>query len=82
MYVEWARSLHGRSGIGFGGVAPLSPVVLEAWRVAMDLGDLHPLEVEALMYLDAAMFDAGEPEQEKVTLPPYQRHAWPTRKES
>jgi hypothetical protein len=59
----WANELHGRSGVGMSGAAPLSYPTLQAWAGLMGR-DPAPYEVEALMMLDAAMLNPGEPESE------------------
>ena len=50
----WAHELHGRSGVGMGGVAPVSHREIEAWA---RLTHRQPtaLEVEALRVLDAVL---------------------------
>ena len=81
-YVLWAYQLHGRSGVGMAGVAPLSYTNVEAWMRLMDIS-LEPYEIDALMVLDAAMIagrskrgtdEEEESQEQKVT-------AWPDRKE-
>lgn len=47
----WLDGLYGRSGATMDGLAPLSPVVLEAWARLMGVHVL-PHEVTALDYLD------------------------------
>jgi len=82
--VEWAYLLRGRSGgIGMAGVAPVSFREIEAWARLMDIGELHPLEVEAIVVLDAAMIStnnsASEPTPEERSI--LGEKAWPQRKE-
>jgi hypothetical protein len=77
--VLWIHQLHGRSGVGMGGLAPLSYSEVEAWARLMDIKDLDPLEVEALVILDSAMLTDEEPvKDEPVILK--DRPKWPTRK--
>lgn len=47
----WLNGLYGRSGATMDGLAPLSPLVLEAWARLMGVRVL-PHEVSALDYLD------------------------------
>lgn len=54
--VDWTRALHGRSGVGFGVLAPLSHLELDAWARRMKVNP-EPRDVAALMWLDAAMRD-------------------------
>lgn len=51
---RWALSLHGRSGVGPGGLTMLRPSELKAWADLMGLSP-SPEEVEALFTLDAVM---------------------------
>ncbi len=78
---EWVVALHGRSGVGMGGAAPLSYSTVEAWAKLTGHRPL-PYEVEALMVLDAAMMSKGDvatsdeaDEPEQVVTP-----AWPAKK--
>lgn len=78
---EWVIALHGRSGVGMGGLAPLSYATIAAWAKLTGQRPL-PYEVEALMALDAALLSKGEvaesveaEEAEQVVTP-----AWPTKK--
>lgn len=84
--VRWAYELHGRSGVGTGGAAPLSFSEVEAWS-RLTGSDPDVLEVEALMLLDRALLspDAGwddaeandegpAPQQVEVQAP------WPKKK--
>jgi hypothetical protein len=51
-YLEsWSRALHGRSGVGMDGPAPLSPPVIESWA-RLTGRRVRPHEVEALLTLD------------------------------
>ena len=58
---DWLLQLHGRSGLGFGGIAPLSHQEVEAWARLRDVAP-EPHEVEALMVLDGVKRnpEAGE----------------------
>lgn len=81
--VEWVYELHGRSGgLGMGGIAPLSPVTIEAWARLMDIHDLEPHEVEGLLILDAALLSDTETNQEEPVKLKSSGPSWPTRKES
>ena len=54
--LDWSRTLHGRSGIGMSGVAPLRPSEIVAWAH----GSGHnptPAEFEALLFLDSVRRD-------------------------
>lgn len=74
--------LHGRSGAHMSGLNPLSPVVVAKWAELMDIS-LHPFEFEALLYIDAAMFESSSKEKEDEEVPRERVHvAWPERKES
>lgn len=74
---DWAYELHGRSGVGMDGAAPLNPVVVEAWARLYRL-DIEPHEYEALVSIDAAMRHPGEaePDEQAPTVAP----AWPAKK--
>ena len=50
----WATSLVGRSGVGLGGLSPLSYDTIDAWARLNGLWP-SPLEVDALIMLDSAM---------------------------
>lgn len=52
--LEWAKKLHGRSGVGDHGVNLLSPPVLVAWCQTTG-AIVHPHEAEALYDMDALM---------------------------
>ena len=43
-------------------LAPLSYTTIQAWAALMDTGTLHPLEIEALIMIDSAMFDISDEE--------------------
>lgn len=59
---SWAYQLHGRSGAGVSGLAPLSPTTIRHWRKELGLPPLDPLEFTALITLDAAMLAPGDME--------------------
>lgn len=60
---DYAREIHGRSGIGEHGFAPATFEAI--WRWSQFRGvRLAWHEVEALMRIDSAMLFPGEPEQE------------------
>jgi len=65
------------------GVLPLSFQTIQAWQEAMDIGELEPIEIQALMILDAAMLNAsadadedGKPEE----ISKEKKAAWPPKK--
>jgi hypothetical protein len=60
---EWVYELHGRSGVGMGGLMPLSYTTIADWARLKEV-DIDPHEVGALIALDAAMLAPGEPEKE------------------
>lgn len=76
--VSWAFELWGRSGNGMGGANLLSHAEVEAWARLTDTR-IDPLEVKALIRLDAAIHRAKVPvketkEKKKVKETP----AWPS----
>ena len=77
--VDWAYALCGRSGASMEGLAPLAYETIEAWSRLMDL-DVTPLEVRALIALDAVIRkpepDGLEERQEEVKV----NTPWPERK--
>ena len=79
---KWALELHGRSGVGMSGLAPLTYEAIKAWAVLRGMR-LTPSEVKALIDIDTALCaGAGEKKTEAAaadTAPAPQR-AWPTRK--
>lgn len=50
--LHWSDDLHGRSGVGPAGFAPLTPTVVRDWFALVDR-EIAPHEVRALMTLDA-----------------------------
>lgn len=85
-YVEWAYQLHGRSGVGMAGVVPVSYREIESWQRLMDIGHLEPHEVEALVLLDMALFEAYDREGRKEEEPESKENvvtgSWPKPKEA
>ena len=75
---DWSRELAGRSGTtGMGDFAPLSFSTIVDWATLMDVQPT-PLEVDALLLIDAAMRYRGDDEPaEPVEKPPV---AWPEKK--
>ena len=72
---EWAFALCGRSGATMGGLAPLSYTTIRDWAELMDI-DVSPLEVQALLVLDAAIRNPATDEPEPVPEEP-KPQAWP-----
>jgi hypothetical protein len=58
--LAWAYALHGRSGVGELGFAPLTYTTVADWSRLMGLA-VAPHEVEALMQIDGVMRHPGEP---------------------
>lgn len=56
---EWAFRLHGRSGAGMGGLAPLSYGTIAAWSQFTGITP-EPDEVDALIRLDGVLLVPGE----------------------
>lgn len=77
---DWVMELHGRSGVGMSGPAPLSYEAIEAWSRLRGTSPTAQ-EVLALISLDRALMAGGEAEKksEPEAEPPEQRK-WPTRK--
>jgi hypothetical protein len=79
---RWALALHGRSGVGMTGVAPLSPVVVESWA-RQTHRRVDAMEFDALMLVDAALrapVDMDEPPTTGTVES--SASAWPTKKAS
>jgi hypothetical protein len=76
--VEWGKQLFGRSGAGFAGISPVSFTEVEAWSRLLRL-EITPLEVEALIRIDAALrrpedfIDLEDPEPVKDDWGPRKR---------
>jgi hypothetical protein len=60
---DWLHELHGRSGVGMSGLAPLTYGAIADWARLTGRRP-HPYEVRALLTLDAVMLfpDAGAEE--------------------
>lgn len=82
--VEWVYQLHGRSGVGFGSMAPLSYVTIKAWQETMGIEGLEPQEVEALIYLDSILLTNPDKETKPDDQPtlPKEQPPWPSKKEA
>ena len=84
---EWARELHGRSGVGMAGIAPLSYQTIDAWQKLTGTM-LTPLDVEALIAVDGALLSASRPKVEWETSAPSGAPSgppvptWPAKKEN
>ena len=80
--VRWCFALHGRSGIGQFGLAPLTYTAIRHWRKEMGVGPLDSWEVEMLIRLDTVLLAPEEPVKSEptATQPPVSQRAWPTRK--
>lgn len=76
--VEWVSQLFGRSGIGFGTIAPLSYSTIAFWSELKRV-TLEPYEVEALIVLDAAMRAEESPEPQEAPTRP--APVWPSKKQ-
>ena len=70
----WALELHGRSGVNMAGLNPLTYTTVMDWS-ALTAQYPDPLEVQALMSLDAALRtpEVAKPDEPKPAPP------WPTR---
>jgi hypothetical protein len=60
---EWARELHGKSGVGMNGIAPLSYATVESWSRLKGV-DVMPHEIDALFLLDSVMIYPGNPDED------------------
>ena len=60
---QWALEMHGRSGVGMAGLAPLGFSTIADWCVLTGT-TLDPLEVEGLLAVDAALLSAGRESKE------------------
>jgi hypothetical protein len=58
---DWLFELHGRSGLGMSGAAPLSYATIEYWAKLNDI-TVQPHEVQALLVLDSVYLNPGKPE--------------------
>lgn len=84
--VSWAFDLHGRSGVGMSGAAPLSYTTVESWARLLDIR-IEPYEVKALIALENAIRNPGDDEEEVDTVVVAEdkietraRGVWPQRK--
>lgn len=64
----WVYELHGRSGLGMGGFAPLSYATIDAWARLTDR-TVTPAEVEALIQLDTALLAPGGADADESDAP-------------
>lgn len=79
----WLHELHGRSGVGMNGLAPLSHSTIDAWARLKRL-TIEPHEVDALLWLDGIMLnpehrhasDTATETPRTVASP----RAWPSKK--
>lgn len=77
---RWALELHGRSGVGMSGLAPLTYEAVAAWAALRGVRPT-PAEVGALLAIDAALSaPAGPREASRAEGEPAPQRAWPTRK--
>ena len=58
----WVMELHGRSGVGMAGLAPLTYSTIAAWS-ELTGAEPGPLDVEALMALDAVLLSGSRPKE-------------------
>lgn len=79
--IGWVYALHGRSGVGMAGALPLTYATIEKWAVMMDVGELHPMEVMALIRMDTALLTDTETSTEDPVIIP-KTQTWPKRKGS
>jgi len=80
----WLDMLYGRSGAHMSGLNPLTYTTIESWQRSMDIQELSPMEVEALLILDAARMFEYTPEadkEEEAPIVPRVYPQWPTRKQ-
>jgi hypothetical protein len=78
----WAIELHGRSGVGMNGLAPLTYEAIMSWAVLKSKRPT-PFEVDALMILDATLRTASGKDKEETRQEsdePLEERPWPTRK--
>lgn len=74
--VPWVMALHGRSGVGMNGAAPLTYSTVVDW--AQLTGNLpNPFEVDTLMTLDSVL---RHPEVADAPAKEAPRRAWPEKK--
>lgn len=62
---DWLLEIHGHSGVGMNGLAPVTYATVESWaRLTGTI--VRPEEVRALVQLDAALIAAAQDEQPKA----------------
>lgn len=79
--LELVREVHGRSGVGMNGLAPLTYSTIAHWMRLRD-HRLLPHEVDALIMLDLALLHPGEddPKAAESAPTPKPTPAWPVKK--
>lgn len=65
---RWLFELHGRSGIGMHGAAPLTYTTIRDWMALKDVAPT-PLEIDALMLLDQTLLSARAEAHRRETAP-------------
>ena len=78
----WAMELHGRSGIGMSGLAPLTYEAIIAWSKLRSVLPT-PSEVAALIAIDSALLSGGTEKKSNTTeagSEPEPQPSWPERK--
>lgn len=78
--IDWTYELVGRSGVGMSGVAPLTYTTVEAWARLKDIGELHPMEVEALLLFDSILLTRKETTGGEESNLPKEPPKWPSKK--
>jgi hypothetical protein len=59
--LELAKKLHGRSGVGMTGLAPLSYTTIRHYRKECGLARFSEKVIDTLILLDSVMLFPGEP---------------------
>ena len=72
----WALELHGRSGVGMAGLAPLTYTTVRDWSLLTG-NRPDPIEVSALMQLDSAL---RVPDSKPDASDPKPTPKWPEKK--
>lgn len=78
----WVIELHGHSGVGMNGLAPLTYESIMSWAVLKGVQPT-PYEVEALLSLDATLRAGKEEKTDETPEPgegPNEASRWPKRK--
>lgn len=57
--LQWARELHGRSGVSLAGFVPLTYETIDAWSRLKQV-PVTPAEVDALLLIDAVLLTPVE----------------------